>query len=175
MAFYKPSKTKEPENEVKAYEYAVFLLSLQLRTAGEIIEKMTRRGYTSEITENVIEQLHQQHYLDDARYAEVFLDNLKQYKNLGYHGIKKKFLMKKLSQELINKVLDEGLSMDDELKIAKRFLKKGGVTVRSAADEGSSENSYNTFDEEKSKRKQKISAKLKSRGFRSEVIAKVIR
>jgi len=169
------SKTKEPGNEIKAYEYAVFLLSLQLRTVGEIREKMAGRGYTSAIIENVLERLHDNKYLDDERYAQVFLDNLKQYKNLGYYGIKKKFLMKKLPQELISKVLDEGLSMDDELKIAKRFLKKGGVTVRSAADEGSSENSYNTFDEEKSKRKQKISAKLKSRGFRSEVIAKVIR
>ena len=45
MAFYKQSKTKEPENEQKAYEYAVFLLSLQLRTVGEIREKMEKRGY----------------------------------------------------------------------------------------------------------------------------------
>ena len=124
----KPSKTKEPLNEQKAYEYAVFLLSLQLRTIGEIKEKMERRGYTSAIIEYVTDQLRDQKYLDDERYAQVFLDNLKQYKNLGYFGIKKKFLMKKLPPELISKILDEGLTVEDELKIAKRLLKKEGTS-----------------------------------------------
>lgn len=122
--FKKFSKTREPENLEKAYEYAVFLLSLQLRTAGEIREKMQRRGYSSAVIEKTIDQLHDQKYLDDERYAVVFLDNLKQYKNLGYYGIKKKFMLKKLPMSLIEKVLDEGLSKEEELKIAKRFLKK---------------------------------------------------
>src|ERR1700690_2671159 len=115
----KPSKTKEPNNANKAYEYAVFLLSLQLRTVGEIREKMEKRGYAPAIIENVLGQLHDQKYLDDERYAEVFLDNLKQYKNLGYFGIKKKFMVKKLPGDLIEKVLTEGLSLADELAIAK--------------------------------------------------------
>jgi SOS response regulatory protein OraA/RecX len=173
---YKPrSKTKEPSNEAKAYEYAVFLLSLQLRTVGEIREKMIGRGYTSAIIENVLNQFHDNKYLDDERYAQVFLENLKVYKNLGYYGIKKKFMMKKLPPDIISKVLDDGLSLADELKIAKRFLKKEGIVAKASGDEESSENSYNTFDEEKSKQKQKLSAKLKSRGFRGDVIAKLLR
>jgi SOS response regulatory protein OraA/RecX len=113
--------------------------------------------------------------LDDERYAQVFLENLKVYKNLGYYGIKKKLMMKKLPIEVITKILDEGLSIQDELKIAKRFLKKEGIVAKASGDEESSENSYNTFDEEKSKQKQKLSAKLKSRGFRGDVIAKLVR
>ncbi len=173
--FKKFSKTREPENLEKAYEYAVFLLSLQLRTAGEIREKMQRRGYSSAVIEKTIDQLHDQKYLDDERYAVVFLDNLKQYKNLGYYGIKKKFMLKKLPMSLIEKVLDEGLSKEEELKIAKRFLKKEGVAVKSSsADEETSAVTYSTFDEAQSKQKQKIFAKLKSRGFRGEVIAKMM-
>jgi SOS response regulatory protein OraA/RecX len=168
------SKTKEPENLGKAYEYAVFLLSLQLRTVGEVREKMEGRGYTSAVIENVLEQLHDQKYLDDERYAEVFLNNLKQYKNLGYYGIKKKFMLKKLSAEVIEKTLQDGLSKEEELKIARRMLKKEGVAVKSSADDGSSDVTYNTYDEEKSKQKQKIVVKLKSRGFRGEVIAKLM-
>jgi SOS response regulatory protein OraA/RecX len=179
----KPSKTKEPNNEAKAYEYAVFLLSLQLRTVGEVREKMIGRGYTSAIIEKVLKQLISQKYLDDERYAQVFLENLKTYKNLGYYGIKKKFKLKKLPTELVSKVLDEGLSLEDELKIARRFLShhSPGVILRPSASEAEEsfnaddgENSYNTFDEQKSKQKQKLSAKLKSRGFRGEVIAKLL-
>jgi regulatory protein len=169
------SKTKEPENQRKAYEYAVFLLSLQLRTVGEIREKMERRGYTSAVIEQTIEQLHENKYLDDERYAQVFLDNLKQYKNLGYFGVKKKFLMKKLPTELIGRVLDEGLTAAEELKIAKRFLAKEGTAIKpSSADEESSGITYSTYDEGQGKQKQKILAKLKSRGFRGEVIAKLM-
>jgi regulatory protein len=170
----KPSKTKEPENKEKAYEYAVFLLSLQLRTVGEIRQKMEGRGYTSAVIENVLEQLHDQKYLDDERYAEVYLDNLKQYKNLGYYGIKKKFMLKKLSADVIEKTLQDGLSKEEELKIARRMLKKEGVAVKSLSDEETSAISYNTYDEGQSKQKQKIVAKLKSRGFRGDVIAKLM-
>jgi SOS response regulatory protein OraA/RecX len=180
---FKPKqKTKEPENKDKAYEYAVFLLSLQLRTVGEIREKMLGRGYASAVIESTMEQLHSQHYLDDERYAEVFLDNLKQYKNLGYYAIKKKFMAKKLPAEIIGKVLDEGLPLDDELKIARRYLKKlsspGVILNPNPSDDEESldahDNIYNTYDEQKSRQKQKLAQKLKARGFRGDVIARLV-
>lgn len=171
----KPGKTKEPQNEQKAYEYAVFLLSLQLRTVGEIREKMERRGYTSAIIEQVLVQLRSQKYLDDERYAEVYLDNLKQYKNLGYYGIKKKFMLKKLPLDIIEEILRQGLSKEEELKIARRFLKKEGTIVKiPSADAETTAITYSTFDEKQGKQKQKINQKLKSRGFRGEVVAKLI-
>ena len=149
MMFKPKSKTKEPQNETKAYEYAVFLLSLQLRTEGEIREKN----------------------LDDERYAVVFLENLKQYKNLGYYGIKKKFMMKKLSNELIDRVLEEGFTIEEEIKVAKRLLAKEGIIAQPKDEE---ESRYQTYNAEASKAKQKTSQRLKSRGFRGEVIGKLV-
>ena len=174
--FGKKSKTKEPQNEAKAYEYAVFLLSLKLRTIGEVLKKMQDRGYTEGVITNVIEKLKDQRYLDDDRYAQIFLENLKAYKNLGYYGIKKKFMDKKISQSLIESTLEEGLSVEDELKIMKRLLKKEGFEAKTnplaGGDDG--ESTYQTFDEDASKQKQKIMNRLKTRGFRGEVIAKII-
>ena len=171
MMFKPKSKTKEPQNETKAYEYAVFLLSLQLRTEGEIREKMLARGYTPEIIDKVINQLLTQKYLDDERYAVVFLENLKQYKNLGYYGIKKKFMMKKLSNELIDRVLEEGFTIEEEIKVAKRLLAKEGIIAQPKDEE---ESRYQTYNAEASKAKQKTSQRLKSRGFRGEVIGKLV-
>lgn len=170
--FKKASKTKEPENAAKAYEYAVFLLSLKLRTVGEVLKKMQDRGYGEVIIADVLERLKDQSYLDDKRYAEIFLENLKAYKNLGYYGIKKKFMEKKIPQPLIESVLQEGLTIEDELKIMKRLLKKEGFEAKSKPDDG--ETTYQTFDEDSSKQKQKIMNRLKSRGFRGEVIAKMV-
>ncbi len=174
--FKAKNKTKQPENEQKAYEYAVFLLSLQLRTVGEVRSKMEGRGYSPAVIENVTEQLRKQRYLDDERYAEVFLENLKQYKNLGYYGIKKKFMLKKLPANIIERTLADGLSVEEELKIAKRLLKKEGVAAASSDSDNNqvADNSYAIFSEDQSKQKQKITQKLRVRGFRGEVIARLV-
>jgi SOS response regulatory protein OraA/RecX len=170
--FKAKSKTKEPENAAKAYEYAVFLLSLKLRTVGEVLKKMADRGYGEAIISEVVDKLKDQHYLDDQRYAEIFLENLKAYKNFGYYGIKKKFMEKKIPNSLIESVLHEGFSIEDEIKVAKRLLKKEGfvAAIKSADDE----NQYQTFNEDSNKEKQKTMNRLKSRGFRGEVVAKLI-
>ncbi len=157
----------------KAYEYAVFLLSLRLRTIGELREKMEKRGYLPSVIEQTVERLYQQKYLDDRRYAEIFLDNLKRYRNLGYYGIKKKLMQKKLPNDLIDKTLEEGLSKEEELEIGKRLLKKEGYAVKdSEKDDNITYSSYDLG--EAGKEKQKIANRLKSRGFRSDVIAKLV-
>ena len=170
--FKKTQKTREPENKEKAYEYAVFLLSLRLRTIGEVLKKMADRGYTASIIEETIERLKEQKYLDDHRYAEIFLENLKTYKTLGYYGIKKKMMEKKLPHELIESILSENLSAAEELKIGKRLLTKLGYEIKTKADD---EVHYQTFgDEDENKQRQKMALKLKGKGFRGEVVAKLL-
>ena len=148
--------TTEPDSMEKAYEYAVFLLSLRLRTEGEVKEKMKGRGYNQNVIDNIVGQLKEQKYLDDQRYAEVFLDNLKKYKNFGFYGIKKKFMEKKLPSSIIESVLALGLTVEDEIKIAERFLKKNELKIENKED------------------KQKAAQRLRSRGFRGEVIAQLL-
>jgi SOS response regulatory protein OraA/RecX len=181
MRWKKSSKTEEPENLDKAYEYAVFLLSLKLRTIGEVVRKMQSRGYTEHIIEQTIEQLKERKYLDDERYAEIFLENLKMYKNFGYYGIKKKFIEKKLPPQLIERILQEGLSLKEEQKIAERFLKKEGFEGASEhVGEGlkpspTEELHYRTFsDDDQNKEKMRMANRLKSRGFRGEVIGRLL-
>jgi regulatory protein len=144
------------DNLEKAYSYAVYLLGLKLRTEGEIREKLRVKNYELGIIEQVIHQLLDNHYLDDQRYAEVYLDNLKKYKTFGYYGIKKKLMEKRLPPSIIERVLSEGLSEEEELKIAKRFFKK--------FDLGSM-----NYEE-----KQKAAMRLKSKGFRTQVFGKVL-
>jgi SOS response regulatory protein OraA/RecX len=112
-----------------------------------------------------------QKYLDDQRYAEVFLENLKQYKSFGFYGIKKKFIEKKLPSSIIEKVLAYGLTVEEEIKIAKRFLKKVGIVAKS---ETNLEPHYSNFNEVENQVKQKIAQKLKTKGFRGEVVARLI-
>ena len=173
MPWKLPSKTKEPDNEQKAYEYAVFLLSLKLRTVGEMIKKMQMRGFSELVIEQIIEQLKAQKYLNDQQYAEIFLENLKAYRNIGYYGIKKKFMEKKVPPALIESLLGEYFSIDEEEKIARRFLKREGFAVKTKSEDQAVQ--YRMYgDQEQNKEKNKIANRLKSRGFRGEVISKLV-
>lgn len=140
-----------PDNKERAYNYAIYLLGLKLRTEGEIKEKLRVKGYPILVIDEVVHQLAENRYLDDQRYAEVYLDNLKKYKTFGYYGIKKKLMEKRLPSEIIERVLEEGFGEEEERKIAKRFLIK-----------------------QKETDKQKLAQKLKARGFRAKLIFRVM-
>lgn len=178
MAYQKQKKTTEPENSGKAYEYAVFLLSLKLRTVGELVKKMQGRGYTESVIEKTLDTLKLQKYLNDERYAEVYLENLKMYKNIGYYGIKKKFMEKSLPTVLVDRILEEGLPVSEEIKIARRLLKKEGYAGKGevpAEDETITYTTYTDRDSEENKEKAKLRNRLKSRGFRGDVISQVLK
>jgi regulatory protein len=150
---------KEPGSYEHGYNYALFLLGIRLYTEGEIREKMARRGYISEVIENVINHLKDLSYIDDARFAEGLLDGFKRFKTYGYYMIKKKMMEKRLPKELIESSLDEHLSVSDELVVAKKYIDKEHLDIAEAGD-------YN--------QRQKIAYKLHSRGFRSEIISKLM-
>ncbi len=194
---FKPKiKAKDPGNYGKAYDYAMYLLNLQLRTSGELEYKMQEKGYANETIHKVLEELAASRYVDDKSFAAVYLENLKKYKTFGFYGIKKKLMEKRLPQNLIEHVLNEGLSEEEELKIAERFIKKtfsfGLIPSTSKESHGQPETEIllpinrdqddagDKFSQDaesvkkKYEIKQKIAQKLRARGFRGGVIAKLM-
>ncbi len=159
--FKKPSKTKQPDSVEHAYNYALFLLGLSMRTESEMRRKMGLRGYSQDVIEQVIKQLYEEKLLDDRHYAEVYVRNLKEYRNFGFYGIKKKLMEKSLPEGDISELLESEISPEEELKIGKKFLakemhgdyKKSGLTQAE---------------------KQKLARKLQARGFRGDAIAKLV-
>jgi regulatory protein len=142
----------------KAYEYALYLLGLRLRTENELKEKLRIKGYKEAVIDSVMEELKKLKYVDDIRLAETYLENLKKYKTFGYFGIKKKFLEKKFPTEMAERLLRENFTLGEEVKIAKKLLDKksrGGKAV----------------DKEQF---QKLAASLRSKGFRNEAIFSVL-
>lgn len=165
---------KNQNSEQQVYEYAMFLLNIRLRTEGELIDKMKGKNYNKEIIFNVISKLKNLRYVDDRRFAEIFLENLKKYKTFGYFGIKKKLMEKKLPLDIIDRLLSDNLNEREEFKIAERFLKKEGYAAKNKAPENE-DVVYGKFGKEYGNtEKQKLANKLKSRGFRSGVIAMLL-
>jgi regulatory protein len=138
------------------------LLDLRLRTEGEIRDKMQQRGYVLDVITTVINQLKDAKYVDDTRLASVLIENYKLYKIYGFFKIKQKLMEKRLPSGLIESSLEEFFPIEDELEVAKRFIIKEFPKYLTDKEKF-------TYQE-----KQKIGQKLQSRGFRMDVISKLV-
>ena len=157
-------QSENQNSETKAYEYAMFLLNIRLRTEGELRGKMGEKGYKGEVVDGVMGRLKDTNYVNDQRFAEVYLENLKKYKSWGYSGLKKKKKKKRLPADIIEKVLSEALSEEEELEIAKRLLKKQNSLPLRGRDKGG------VSREDKSR----LARKLAAKGFRGSVVSELI-
>ncbi len=120
-------------------------------SSAELQRKLEARGYAKGSITAVLAMLSEQDYLNDSRFAEIFLDNLVKYKTFGFYGLKAKLLSRGISQEIIDGLL-ANLSVDQEVAIAQKLVGR--------------------------KREQdpvKLARSLSSKGFRSEAIRQVLR
>lgn len=138
----------------KAYDKAVQLLAHRMHTTGELYAKLKTRGFKDADIRAVLRQLEEQKFLDDQRFAEIFTDNLKRYKDFGYFGIKAKLLQRKIDNTMAEAALNEFYTLEDELLVARRFIGKLKRQGRKEQD--------------------KILRSLASKGFRSEVVRKAL-
>jgi regulatory protein len=136
----------------RAYQKALKLLDLRLHTCSEIKRKLQQRGFKNEPIDRVVEDLMGIGFLNDKQFAENFLDNLIRFKTFGYYGLKAKLLQRGLAGGLIEQLLKEKLSLEEEKKIARRFASRA-----------------------KGKDKIQITQSLSRKGFRSEVINELLK
>lgn len=160
--FKKPKILQNPKDYDHAWQYALFLLNLSMRTVSEVEEKMLNRGYDKGVITQVINNLKEEKFLDDSNYAEVFINSMKNYKTWGRFMMKKKMYEKKLPKDLIEEKLEELVTEKDEKEIAKRFLQRLFPDL-------------NEIKELEYSEKQKVMRKLMSRGFGFEVVSKIIK
>jgi regulatory protein len=133
----------------RTFGHAVKLLNLRMHTTQELRRKLLLRKYNKTYIEQVLARLAELKVLDDARFAEVFLDNLIRYKTYGFYGLKMKLLQRGISSTLAERLLSEQLDLAAETKIAQRLIAK------------------------KSADPDKLAGMLRRKGFRSEVIYKL--
>ena len=144
-------KIKKKSARLSAKDYALYLLSLRLRTSGDLRQKMQQKGYSDAEVVDVITRLTDLAFLNDAQFAQIYFENLVKYKLFGYFGIKKKLLEKKVPIAVVERLL-RGFSLAAELAIARRVLARS-----------------------KGKSREQLVRALVSKGFRSEVVFKATR
>lgn len=146
------------EEENKALDYALNLLTYRQRSEKEIYDSLKRKGYIVEHIENVISSCKDKNYINDKNFAKSFINDKI---NLNKHGperIKHELRLKGVSKEIINEVLD--YDRNDQYRLAKEVADKKMYSYRN---------------DDKNAVYRKMSGFLQRRGFSYDVISKVVR
>lgn len=139
----------------KVYDQATKLLAIRPHTVGELGQKLKNRRFADEAINPVLQKLIEQKFLDDQRFAEIFVDNLKRYKDWGYYGVKARLLARRIPSGILEQALADFFTLPEEAVVAHRLidkLKKRGRVGR-----------------------EQIARSLQSRGFRSKVIGETLK
>lgn len=135
----------------KVYEKGLKFLNLRQHSIWEIKRKLTLRKFNQNLIDQAIEQFIESGYLNDENFAEIYLDSLIKYKFFGFYGLQAKLRQRGIAEEIIKRQLDEKFSVETEERIARDLVNR-----------------------RKEKDKQKTAQALARKGFRTEVIRKII-
>lgn len=148
----------------RAHQAAVNFISYRPRSSKEVIDKLTRKGFTQDLARQVVEQLRDLKLLDDLEFARMFVRDKLRGKPMGKALVRRKLLEKGVSFQMTERVLKEYITDENEQEAAKllatRKLKM----------------SYSRFSGlDPVARQKRLADYLLNRGFSSEVAYKTAR
>ena len=115
----------------RATKYAMHLLERQERTEKQLRDKLEQQGYPETCVEQAVEYVKSYHYIDDFRYASVYI---------RYHQEKEsrqklitKLSMRGVDREVIEQALEEEYQADESNKI-EEILRKKNYDAKEADD-----------------------------------------
>ncbi|MEL7650174.1 MAG: RecX family transcriptional regulator [Sedimentibacter sp.] len=111
------SQVLKAEEEVKAYSYAVGLLSRFPKSEKQLRDKMTEKGYDDDFIDSAISRLKEHRYLDDERYTDMVINSRLNTSKEGKLKIRESLYSKGIDREIINEKLGN-ISAEDELERA---------------------------------------------------------
>lgn len=110
------------EEQDRANNYAIKLLSYRWRAEKEIKDKMREKGYEVDIIDSTIDYLYDQNLLNDKRFAETFTRDKMNFNKWGSYKIKQELYTKGISRNVVDEVLEE--YGDDEYERALELARK---------------------------------------------------
>lgn len=146
------------EEENKALDYALRLLTYRQRSKKEIYDALQRKGYMEKHIESVISSCKDKNYLNDREFAKSFINDKINLNKYGPERIKHELKLKGVSNDIIDEVMD--YSRDDQYELAKEVANKKIYSYRN---------------DDKKAIYRKLSGLLQRRGFSYDIISKVVR
>lgn len=122
--------TKDNLTAAELYAIATRMCALSEHCVSEVRAKLQRSSYDNEEIESVLARLVQERYLDEARYAQAFINDKLRFAKWGRRKIQQELWRKEIPAAIYQPIFDE---MDEEeylqtmrdLLAAKRRSVKG--------------------------------------------------
>lgn len=113
--------TKKELERAKAIAYR--MLAVRWRSTGEIIRKLKTKGIAPLIIEQTIAQLSEYEYLNDNRFARLWVENRNRLKPMGKRRLQQELAEKGVSTQIIGQILSE-IESGDEETLARSLVEK---------------------------------------------------
>ena len=144
----------------KVREAALRLLAVRARSAGELSDRLRRKGFREESTAAVVASLSEVGLVDDEAFARAWADEKVRLRPTGPRRLTQELLSKQIDRELIARVVEETFREHSELELARRAVEKK-VRVSGGVDDA--------------KRRARLHSFLLRRGFSYEVVSTVLK
>jgi regulatory protein len=149
-------KTKEYR---KAWESALRLLNYRERSIKELIDRLSEKHYSSTTISAVIKRLKELDLLDDKKFAQLWARSRIRFKPRSAWLIGRELREKGIEEEIIQQVIEEELTPEQELAAAMSLAEKQVRRYRG---------------EDTEKAREKLFAFLARRGFSPDMIWKCL-
>lgn len=141
------------------YNKALEFLSYRTRSEKEVRDKLKSKQVEPLIIDKIIAKLKEKKFINDEEFARQWVENRKRFKPRSERLIKLELKQKGISQETVDKMInDEGLKIND-LESAKKLVEKRIERIK---------------DLPKQEIYQKLGRHLASKGFNWDIIKKSI-
>lgn len=113
----------QAEERHKAFRAAVRLLGRRPRTARQLEQYLTQKGFAPEVAGEVRMMCEQQGYMDDRDFARQWIDERLRSRPRGKYALRLELLRQGIDKEIVESALD-ALNQQQELAAARRWLAK---------------------------------------------------
>ena len=110
-------RANRPLGEEAAREKCLRLLGLRARSAWELRDRLRRAGFSDDIIESVLSSLAEAKLLDDEQFARTWVAGRQASRGAGRHKLRWELRRKGISNEIIQRVVDE--EIDDEAEVGR--------------------------------------------------------
>jgi regulatory protein len=109
----------EADSRERAHQVAVNFISYRPRSSKEIIDKLTRKGFTRDLALEVVDQLKEINLLNDLQFARMFVRDKLLGKPMGRAMLRRKLLEKGIAFQMSERALNEYVTEENEQEAAK--------------------------------------------------------
>lgn len=105
----------------RATNQAIRLLSFRPRSRRELEDRLTRKGYEAPAVEQAISRLAEYGYIDDAEFAQYWIENRAQHRPRGKRMLASELRSKGVPQDVVDQALDDSEldEFGDALRLAE--------------------------------------------------------